>query len=76
MLEGLREACGHGGGRRAKRLSDALAEQERVADFFADGLRAWMRGDDTFEAEAAGIIVGEIAIRGLKWLRAQFEQKG
>lgn len=33
-----------------------------------------MRDEDTIEAEAAGLIVGELAIRGLKWLRAQFKE--
>jgi len=33
--------------------------QERDEGDFADGLRAWVRGDDTTEAEAAGALLAE-----------------
>lgn len=53
----------------------ALFRQERGAGDFSDGLRSWMRGDDTADAEAFGLLIGEIGIRWLKVLRSKFEKE-
>jgi hypothetical protein len=55
-------------------MRGALERQESSADGFADGIRAWIRGDETLDAEAAGLLVGEIGIRWLKVLRSKFEK--
>ena len=39
---------------------------------FADGLKAWLAGDD-FEGEAAGGLLAETILMHRKWLRAQFK---
>lgn len=61
-------------------MAAALYRQEREAEGFSDGLRAWVRGDDlrpegSVEAETFGLLIGEIGIRWLKVLRSKFEKE-
>lgn len=55
-------------------MAAALLRLER-GDGFSDGLRAWIRGEDTTEAEAMGAIIGEIGVRWLKLLRSKFDKE-
>ncbi len=39
-----------------------IAQQEESPDDFADGLRAWLVGEESVEAEAAGMLVAETVL--------------
>lgn len=49
----------------------ALAAQRSNPSAFADGLSAWMRGEDSPDAEAAARLAGEVLLRARAWLEAQ-----
>lgn len=56
-------------------MSGALWRAENTAEGWATGLRAWVRGDDTIEAEAAEHVIGEMGVRLLRYLRSKFEKE-
>ena len=43
-------------------------------EVYADGLRAWLDGDDSAEAEAAGASVAATLSLAERWLRMQFKR--
>lgn len=45
------------------------------ADTFADGLTRWLRGDDSFEAEAASIMFAECLLLCRAYIRAQQKER-
>lgn len=47
-----------------------IMSYEENADPFVDGLRAWMNGDDSADAEAAGIMLGETILLHRDFLRS------
>lgn len=55
-------------------IGEARAVQLRSPGDFADGLSAWLRGDESPEGEAAGSIVGETLLIHRAWLKAQFKR--
>lgn len=52
-----------------------MARLDRFADDLSDGLRAWQRGDDTLDAEAAGLIVAETLLWWRAWLRSKMQDR-
>lgn len=40
-------------------------------DALADGLRAWLSGEESIEAEASGLVLAEVLLLHRAWLRAQ-----
>lgn len=55
-------------------ITEARAAQLRSPGDFADGLRDWMRGDETCEAEAAGLNLAEVVLLHRAWLRAHIKK--
>jgi hypothetical protein len=39
-----------------------------------EGLAAWMRGEDSFEAEAAGRVVAEVIVLHRMWILSHREE--
>lgn len=50
------------------------AEYEADPLAYADGLRAWLDGEESDEADAAGAKVCATIVHADRWLRAQFKR--
>jgi hypothetical protein len=51
-----------------------IASYAESADPFADDLRAWLRGEETAEAEAAGIVLADAILLHRSFLRGLGER--
>lgn len=54
-------------------MTSLLAVQRKDASALGEGLGAWLRGEDSYEAEAAGVVVAETVLHARAWLKAQFK---
>lgn len=45
------------------------------ADTFADGLKLWLKDDDSAAAEAAGVLLAEVILLHRAHLRAQMKER-
>lgn len=45
------------------------------ADTFADGLKLWLKDDDSAAAEAAGVLLAEVILLHRSYLRSQIQER-
>lgn len=64
-----------GASRRGKTLRAILEAQEDSADDLADGLSAWLRGEDTDDSYVASIIFAEFLLLNRAYLKSKFKRR-